>query len=56
MAVVLAEKKNPEPHPLAFTPAPSSFVLVLSGLVIVLGWNWWRSRSRREQTSRSELR
>lgn len=52
MALALAQKKNPEPRPLAYTPAPSSLILVVSGLVVLLGWNWWRSRTRREQTSR----
>lgn len=40
------------PEGLGGAPAPSSFVLVLAGLAVVLGWNWWRSRSRAQRTAR----
>lgn len=44
-AAAMAEQKLSGPRPMVFTPAPSSLLLVLAGLAVVLGWNWWRSRS-----------
>jgi hypothetical protein len=51
---VLAAEPGATPRPQAFgpppVPVPSSFWLVLAGLIGVIGWNvaWnrWRSRSR----------
>jgi hypothetical protein len=33
-------------------PTPSSLLLVLAGLIGLVGWNCWRNRLRRQQTSR----
>lgn len=35
-----------DPRPMRITPAPSSLVLLLAGLLVLLGWNWWRGRAR----------
>jgi hypothetical protein len=61
MAVTVAafaDQTGPKPRPDGFgggegsAPAPSSLILVLAGLAVLLIWNWWRSRSRPEQSSR----
>jgi hypothetical protein len=53
-AACLAQKiAHPGPDgPPAAAPVPSSFLLVLAGMIGLLAWNWLRSRSRRDQTSR----
>lgn len=45
---------GPAPRPQSFgsLPAPSSFLLVVAGLAGLVGWNWWRGRSRAQQNSR----
>ncbi|MGA2214125.1 MAG: hypothetical protein ABSH31_12690 [Bryobacteraceae bacterium] len=35
-----------KPRPEAFAPAPSSFLLVMAGFAVLLGWRWWRNRDR----------
>ncbi|MGB6944458.1 MAG: hypothetical protein WBE37_18815 [Bryobacteraceae bacterium] len=49
-----AAQAGPAPRPQNFgsLPAPSSFLLVVTGLAGVVGWNWWRNRSRAQQNSR----
>ncbi len=37
---------KPRPEGFATTPAPSSFLLVIAGFAVLLGWRWWRSRAR----------
>jgi hypothetical protein len=42
-----------KPRPEGFgpaTPVPSSFLLVIAGLAVLLGWRWWRSRARAQGT------
>jgi PEP-CTERM motif len=34
------------PNAILATPAPSSLWLLLAGLVVLAGWNWWRRRTR----------
>jgi hypothetical protein len=47
-AVALGQqKKISDPRPMAFSPAPSSLVLLLAGLAVLLAWNWWRGRVTR---------
>jgi hypothetical protein len=53
-AIGFAAQAGPAPRPQNFgspLPAPSSFLLVVTGLAGVVGWNWWR-RSRAQQNSR----
>jgi hypothetical protein len=45
-------QRAPQPHTFSTAPAPSSLVLLLAGLIVLIGWSWWRGRSRRETTSR----
>jgi hypothetical protein len=35
-----------DPRPMTFAPAPSSLVLLLAGLAVLVGWSWWRGRTR----------
>jgi hypothetical protein len=37
---------TPRPHTFDTTPAPSSFILLLAGMIGLLAWNWWRTRPR----------
>jgi hypothetical protein len=50
-AATLAAQPVATPHPQGFSgppvPVPSSLWLVLTGLIGVVAWNWWRNRSRR---------
>jgi hypothetical protein len=43
---------KPRPDAFVTTPAPSSFLLVVAGFCVLLGWRWWRSRARVQQASR----
>jgi hypothetical protein len=56
-AVFAAQQGDPRPHGFVIVPIPSSLLLLLTGLVAVIGWNWawnrWRSRSRGHQASNS---
>jgi hypothetical protein len=36
---------KPRPHGFTAVPAPSSLLLVVTGMLGLLGWNWWRRRS-----------
>jgi hypothetical protein len=43
-----------KPRPEGFgspAPVPSSFLLVVAGFAVLLGWRWWRSRVRARQLS-----
>jgi hypothetical protein len=54
-AIGFGAQAGPAPRPQNFgspLPAPSSFLLVVTGLAGVVGWNLWRSRSRAQQNSR----
>ena len=52
-AAAAAETAKPRPDSfLPSTPAPSSLVLLLAGLIVLFGWSWLRSRSRGTQNSR----
>ena len=37
---------KPQPQGFAAAPAPSSFLLVIAGFAVLLGWRWCRSRAR----------
>jgi hypothetical protein len=53
-AVAIAGQKDSAPRPQGFVsaPAPSSLVLLLAGLAVLLAWNWWRGRGRGQHVSR----
>jgi hypothetical protein len=51
IAMAANAQRAPQPHMFNTAPAPSSLVLLLAGLIVLIGWNWRRSRVRRE-TSR----
>ena len=48
-AIATAAQSGAKPRPHNFTPvpAPSSFLLVLAGMIGLLGWNAWRIRRRK---------
>jgi hypothetical protein len=52
MAAAAAQAQSEgRPHPDGFgspsaTPVPSSLLLVMAGFAVLLGWRWWRSRTR----------
>jgi len=52
MVIAANAQRPPQPHSFNTAPAPSSLVLLLAGLIVLLGWNWWRGRSRGKTASR----
>jgi hypothetical protein len=53
-AILTAAQTGAKPRPHSFTPVPvpSSFLLVLAGMIGVLGWNAWRNRGRKRIDAR----
>jgi hypothetical protein len=51
VAAAAQAQSEARPHPDGFgsppsTPVPSSLLLVMAGFAVLLGWRWWRSRTR----------